>query len=324
MAPKPQPRRRPKLRRRLVAVGVLVLLAAVAIWATYPGIGRLAYDVTIGTETRLAGLHTEQTEVDGLQMAYYEGGPLDAPTIVLLHGFSADRDVWARFAAKFNDDYHVIIPDLAGHGDTPFVSGVDYSAPAQAIRVAGLLDQLGIDQVHIIGNSMGGFIAATFALENPERTLSLGLSDAAGVISPEASEMNTMTEAGNTNPFLFTDPSKYDDFYAMTMEKPPFLPGFVKDALAQDQAERRDQLAEITADFGGNDLLDDRLAEITAPSLVLWGEGDRIISPTAAEVWVAGLPDSRLVTYPGVGHLPMLEIPELTAADYRAFLANLN
>lgn len=88
--------------------------------------------MTIGAETQLAGLHTEYAEVNGLRIAYYEGEPQDAPTIVMLHGFSADRDVWGRFAAKLDDDYHVIIPDLAGRGDTPLVSGAGYSAPAQA------------------------------------------------------------------------------------------------------------------------------------------------------------------------------------------------
>lgn len=312
--------RRHGFRRIFAAIGVLILVATTAIWATYPGIGRLAYDVTIGAETQLAGLHTEYAEVNGLRMAYYEGGPQDAPTIVMLHGFSADRDVWERFAAKLDDDYHVIIPDLAGHGDTPFVSGADYSAPAQADRVAGLLDELSIDQVHIIGNSMGGFIAATFARTFPGRTLSLGLSDAAGVTSPHPS----VSAEGDTNPFLFTDPAQFDHFYAMTMRKPPFLPGFVKDALAQDQAQRRDQLAEILADFGGKDLLDGHLAEIAAPTLVLWGEGDQIIDPATADVWATGIPDAQLVTYAGVGHMPMLEIPEQTAMDYRAFLNDLN
>jgi pimeloyl-ACP methyl ester carboxylesterase len=307
----------------LVALLALVLVATAAMWATYPGIGRLAYNVTIGAETRLAGLHTEHAEVDGLRMAYYEGGPKDAPTVVLLHGYSANRDVWTRFAAKLNDDYHVILPDLAGHGDTPFVAGADYSAAAQTKRVAGLLDELGIDQVHMIGNSMGGFVSATFARAYPDRTLSLGLSDAAGVTSPEPSDMDKIRDAGGTNPFLFTDPADYDRFYAMTMEKPPFLPGFIRDALAQEQTERRDQLIEISADFAGRDLLDDHLAEITAPSLVLWGEGDRLVDPSAADVWMAGLPNAKLVMYAGVGHMPMVEIPDQSAKDYRAFLADL-
>jgi abhydrolase domain-containing protein 6 len=112
--------------------------------------------------------------------------------------------------------------------------------------------------------------------------------------------------------------------YDMTMEQPPFLPGFVKDAFAQEQAERRDQLAEIFEDFSGKDLLDEHLAEIAAPTLILWGEVDRLVDPSAAQVWLQGLPNATLTTYSGVGHMPMLEVHEQSAEDYREFLAGLN
>ncbi|KAA1421654.1 alpha/beta hydrolase [Nocardioides humilatus] len=317
----PRPRR---LRRVIATLGCSLAVAATAIAVTYPGVGALTYRLTVGVETRLDGLHTEHAEVDGLEMAYYEGGPVAAPTIVMLHGYSADRDVWARFAAELVDDYHVVIPDLAGHGDTPFVEGADYSAPAQADRVAGLLDVLDIDRTHIIGNSMGGFVAASFARAYPTRMLSLGLSDAAGVIAPEPSAMDILMERDGQNPFLLEDPDQFDDFYAMTMAKPPWVPGFVKDAMAQDYVDREPELAEIFEGFHHRDLLDEHLDEITAPAYVMWGEEDQLVDPSAADVWVDGLPDATLVTYPGIGHMPMLEIPEESAADYAAFLEDLS
>lgn len=299
-----------------------MLVGAAVSWATYPGIGQITYDATTAIERTLSGLDTRRADVDGLSMAYDEGGPQDAPTVVLLHGYSADRDVWVRFARGLTDDFHVVIPDLAGHGDTAFVAGADYSAAAQADRVARLLDALDVDSAHLMGNSMGGFVAARFAVQYPARTLSVGLSDAAGVLAPEPSTMDLMLESGG-NPFLLDDASDFDAFYAMTMAKPPFMPGFVEDALAQGYVERRDELAEIFRGFHHRGLLDDRLAEITAPAYVMWGSEDQLVDPSAAQVWVAGLPDATEVVYDGIGHMPMVEIPEESARDYRKFLEGL-
>lgn len=110
--------------------------------------------------------------------------------------------------------------------------------------MAALLDHLGIEKADIVGNSMGGFVAASFARQYPDRTRSVGLIDTAGVTSPHPSDMQRMLDRGR-NLFLFTDPARFTDFYAMTMAKSPYVPGFVKDAMAQDYAEREPELAEI-------------------------------------------------------------------------------
>jgi pimeloyl-ACP methyl ester carboxylesterase len=109
-----------------------------------------------------AGLHSRTIDVDGFTIGYDEGGRQRSSTVLMLHGFSADRDVWTRFAAGCRD-HHVLIPDLPGHGRTPFIAGAGYSAPAQADRMVAFLDAVGVSRVHVIGNSMGGFIAAALA-----------------------------------------------------------------------------------------------------------------------------------------------------------------
>lgn len=273
-------------------------------------------------ESRLAHLRTRVVDVDGLAMSCYVGGRADGPVVVLLHGYSADRSVWVRFARHLAADYRVVIPDLAGHGATPHEPGADYSPPAQAARVAGLLDVLGVGSAHVMGNSMGGFVAAWFARAYPDRTLSVGLSDAAGLTSPTPSELDGMLDRGE-NPFELTHVRDFPAFYAMTMARPPVVPGFVRDAMAHDYVARREQLAEILVGFQHGFLLDDHLAEITPPAYVMWGSEDRLVDPSAAAVWVDGLPDATLVTYDGIGHMPMVEIPARSAADYRAFLAGL-
>ncbi len=303
-----------------LAAGAVGVGAAAAAWLTYPRVGALTYALAASVDARRAGLRTRVVDVDGLAVTLSEGGPRDAPTVVLLHGFSADRGVWSRFVARLSADFHVVVPDLAGHGRTRFVTGAGYGAPAQAARVAGLLDALDVSRAHVVGSSMGGFVAATFARTHPERTLSLALVDAAGVTSPRRSVAEQMLDRGEPNPFLMDDPAAFPAFYALTMARPPVVPGFVKHAMAADYVARRAGLEEIWGDWRDHDLLDDHLGEITAPTLVMWGREDRLVDVTAAEVWVSGLPDARRVTYDGVGHLPMLEVPARSAADYRAFL----
>lgn len=107
------------------------------------------------------------------------------------------------------------------------------------------------------------------------------------------------------------------------MAKPPYVPGFVKDAMAQDYVEREPELAEIFEDFAGVGNLDTHLGQLDVPAYVMWGEEDQLVDPSAARVWADGLPDAELVEYPGVGHMPMLEIPDRSARDYERFLNHL-
>ncbi len=273
-------------------------------------------------EARAYGLRQRRVDVGDADLMVLEGGPADAPVVVLLHGYTADRVVWVRFARHLLKDHRVLVPDLAGHGASGFTSGIDYSAPAQAARVAAVLDRFGVEQAHVAGNSMGGFVAATLAVERPDLVASLLLSDAVGVASPEPSDAELALLEGR-NPFLLDDVSHFADFYAMTMAKAPFLPRFLKAAIAADYVARRDELEEIFDGLFGVATLDDRLGEIAAPTLVMWGEQDRLVHPSTAAVWTDGIAGARTITYSEAGHMPMLEIPRRSSADYRAFLSRV-
>lgn len=274
-------------------------------------------------EAKAYGLREHRVDVGDGTLSVLEGGPADGPAVVLLHGYSADRVVWMRFARHLLRDHRVVLPDLAGHGASGFTTGAGYSAPSQAARVAAVMDHFGIGRAHVAGNSMGGFVAATLALAHPGRVASLLLSDAVGVASPEPSEFDLVIRRGG-NPFLLDDVAAFPAFYAMTMARPPFVPGFVRAALAEDFVARRDQLAEIFGDFHGVATLDERLGEITAPTLVVWGEQDRLVHPSTARVWTHGISGARTVNYPEAGHMPMLEVPRRSATDYRAFLGRVS
>ena len=170
---------------------------------------------------------------------------------------------------------------------------------------------------------MGGFVAATLALAHPERVTSLLLSDAVGVASPEPSEAELRIREGR-NPFLLDDVAAFPEFYAMTMARPPFVPGFVRAAIAEDYVvatrplrgdlhrllRRRDPRRPARRDHRA------RPWSCGASRTGSSTPAPRGCGPTAS-------PGARTVRYPDAGHMPMLELPRRSAADYRAFLARV-
>lgn len=302
---------------------VLILGVIFALWATftYPLIGKIAFTKGATLEAGIYGLEKSTVDIGEPALVTYQGGPQEAEAIVMIHGYTADKDVWPRFARHFIDDYRIVIPDLAGHGETAFNPDWDYSYPAQAARIAALMDSLGIKRAHIIGNSMGGFLTAYFAIHYPDRTLSAAPIDPAGVKSPTASDFDKMLAQGK-NPFLIETRDDFAAFYPMTMARPPWLPGFVLDAVADKYIERRAAHAQIFADITTSTLTQE-LPRLKAPTLLIWGDQDRLLHVSATEVMAAAIPNVDVKIMPGLGHMPMVEAPKETADIYRQFLNEL-
>ncbi len=301
----------------------ILLLCTLLVFIFPVKTGEWVYTTSIATEASLYGFTEQAIPIGSLSLSVYRNSSnlgSDKPSVLMLHGYSADKSVWLRFAHHLADDYHIIIPDMAGHGKTGFNSEWDYSGPAQAARLQTLLDRLQVQKVHIIGNSMGGFIAAHFARLFPERTITATLVNPSGVESPEPSEMGKMLAQGK-NPFQINSHEDFKHFYSMTMAQPPLVPDFVKEAVAEKYMARRDELKVIFEDIHLKDLLDDQLASIGSPVLIMWGALDQLIHVSSADVWQKGLPDSQLKIWPDIGHMPMLEIPEESAGVFREFMS---
>lgn len=303
-----------------LAIAGIVVTASVA---TYPAIGGKLYAADMQIETALYGLHRATVDGGDERLMTYQGGPADAPeAVVMIHGYSADKDVWVRFARHFTSRYRVIIVDLPGHGETPFDPALHYDTTSQATRVLRVMDALGIKRAHLVGNSMGGFIAARIAHDHGERVASATLMDAAGVVSPSPSDMDRMVAAGR-NPFEISTPEEFHRFYGMTMAKAPWVPGATLDFIAARYIAQREQLARIFRDFSRVGLLDDSLASIRVPVLVMWGAKDQLVHVSAAAKWAAGIPGARSVIYDDLGHMPMVEDPSRSAHDVLAFIGRI-
>lgn len=304
--------------KKLLLLGALAA-AGIAAVGTYPAIGGHAYHLTVAAESALYGLHKAEVDGGDIRLMTFQGGPQNAPAVVMIHGYSADKDVWVRFARHFADRYRVVIVDLAGHGETAFDPALKYDAASQGARVLKAMDSLGIAQAHLVGNSMGGFIAARLAHDHPERLLSATLMDAAGVTAPKPSVSGELLAKGD-NVFLFSDRAGFRRFYPMTMAKAPWVPGMTLDWMADQYIARRPQLDRIFEDFHATGLLDGQLGAIRVPTLVMWGAKDELVSPTAAGVWCPGIPDCQRIIYDDLGHMPMVENPARSARDVLQFI----
>lgn len=309
---------------RLVLVLALALVSGLALWNanTYPRIGQVAMAVGGQLEARIHGLTEKTVQVGDVPYRVYEGGNPANPTLVLLHGYSADKDVWPRFASTLVDRYHVIIPDLLGHGETGYRDDWQYSVPSQSQHVLALMEAMHVMNFHVIGNSMGGFIAAYLGLTAPDQVLSVVAIDPAGVVSPTPSKMEHMLAKGR-NPFEVHNADEFVEFYGMTMAKPPYLPRFVLDGMAQTYQERRPELARIVQDFRGKDMLDKRLREIKVPFLLIWGSKDELLDVSSVQVWQQGVPGIQVHLFPELGHMPMVEAPAETATVVKSFLTQI-
>ena len=240
--------------------------------------------------------------------------------IVMLHGFGADKDTWVRFARNLRDDYHLIIPDLPGDGESTQDLFLNYGIQDQATRLHEFLGNINAKKVHIVASSMGGAVALRFTFMYPDTVKSLTLIDSYGAIKTP-SALDEVIKISGKNPML--EITSADDYKAMmnyAMVDPPYIPGFLIDVLAEAKTKRKaieqKMLKDIAVDADQTAIL----SEIRAPTLILWGKQDSVLHVDNAGLLQEKIPGSRKVLLEQTGHVPMVEKPEETAQHFRNFL----
>src|SRR5438445_7187958 len=141
----------------------------------------------IGLERFISGLKRHVIQIGDHRVVYSEGG--HGEPLVLLHGFDASADSWNRFAKSLIKRYHVIAPDQPGWGASTRLETASYGYPAQVERLHQFLFALGLKRVHLVGHSMGGFIASAYAARYPDEVITLGLIARHGMVEPEPREL---------------------------------------------------------------------------------------------------------------------------------------
>ncbi|PTS83449.1 alpha/beta hydrolase [Pseudomonas sp. HMWF032] len=307
--------------KKLIAGLALILIGSTALLYLSPA-AQLASLQLI--ERQRAGLSLKQISVNNLNIHYYEGGPRNAQTILMVHGFAANKDNWLRFARHFSQDYRVIALDLPGFGTSEKPAG-SYDVGTQAEHMASVIDALGIEQLHLIGNSMGGHINALYAARYPHRTRSLALLNNAGITSPQPSELMQLLQRGEPNPLVVKSPEDFQRLLQFIFVQPPYLPESLKGYFAEQAIANSAHYDQVFAHLIDRYIpLEPVLPKIQAPTLIIWGAEDRVLDVSSIDVMRPLLRDPRVVTLADTGHAPMIERPQLTAQHYRDFLQSLH
>lgn len=300
----------------------IVLVLACAAGALYFSPTLLIASVQFA-ERQLAGLSARTATVDGLTIHYYEGGPADGDTLVMIHGFGANRDNWLRLARHFTERYRVIALDLPGFGESS-KPDASYDVASQTERLHAFVTALNIEKPHLIGNSMGGHIAALYAARYPDQVSSIALLDNAGITSPRMSEMFQMIERGQPNPLVVRKTEDFGTLMDFVFVNPPPLPDSLKRHFAAQSMANQAHYDMIFTQLREQYVpLEPELPKIQVPVLVLWGDQDRVLDVSSIEVMKPLLQKPTVVVMKDCGHAPMIERPEETAQHYQAFLDSL-
>ncbi len=302
------------MKRLLIGAVIVAGLGLIGLSRSPATLMRIAMTLERGR----SGLAEHRITIDGLDITYTDGG--EGPVILMVHGFNADKDHWTRAAAGLTDAYRVVALDLPGFGQSTRDDTLQHDPVSQAARLKSFHDALGLSAVHLVGNSMGGEISGVYATRYPQDVASLALINAAGVSSPTPSEFSRLV-AGGENPLIARAAAEYDALLDFVFVDKPWVPGVVLDHLAAIAIDNRDFTAGVWADLRTHPSgLEAQLSTITAPTLVLWGDTDRVLDVSMAAVFDARIPDSEVTIMLKTGHLPMVERPAEFAGHLRDFL----
>ena len=266
---------------------------------------------------------------DGVTVHLRDEGPRDGTPIILLHGSNADLHTWEPWVERLKDSYRVIRFDQIGHGLTgPNIAG-DHSTASYLEDIDEVADALKLDRFILGGNSMGGSHTVGYALERPERLLGIVLVDAGGLKVDVESDGNTGFSIART-PVLnqlikhITPRSLVEQSLRQSVSNEAVVTPQAVDRyweLLRYPGNRDATLERFSRGWAG--FADDKIKRIDVPALILWGEEDGLIPVAVGKRYDEMLPNSELVIYPRIGHLPQEEAPDATIADLKRWLEGL-
>jgi pimeloyl-ACP methyl ester carboxylesterase len=256
----------------------------------------------------------------------------DGPPLVFIHGLSGSWPNWLEQLPVFADSHRVIAMDLPGFGHSPMPHEL-ITISGYARLLDGLFDELGVDAATIVGNSMGGFVSAELAIAFPQRVEGLVLVSPAGLSTyrhPRGTRALPALHRGERIVAAYTAwmASKSDIVTKRAFLRNATLglvtrhPGRLPAALAAEQLRGAGKPGFIQALEANLDYdFRHRLPEIACPTLIVWGDSDRVITVRDAAVFAELIPGSRKVVYEDTGHMAMLERPGAFNALLNEFLS---
>lgn len=309
---------RPILKAAGILLAIVLILLVVLFAANYKS------DIPVEKlKEKYAFDDSEYLEMDGMQIHYRivgEGMPL-----VLIHGYGGNLWNWEEWMALLKDSFQVISLDLPGFGLTGPRPDGDYSTAMYVDLLDRFFDQIEVDSFYLAGNSMGGSISWQYTVKHPDRVRKLVLVNSAGYPRNVGGKMplgfkilalpgakSIITKVTPKSVMRKTIEGIYAENYEVeAQEVEQFMDMMRRTGNRKALFDRRE------ADQG---MGSEQIKQIQCPTLIIWGDQDRLINVENAYKFEQDINDSQIIIYKNIGHVPMMEIPEQSATDLVAFL----
>jgi pimeloyl-ACP methyl ester carboxylesterase len=252
---------------------------------------------------------TKEAVIFGQKIRYVDAG--SGPVVVLLHGLGGNSTNWVFNTPALAQKYRVIVPDQVGFGtsDKPLIN---YRVGTYVDFLDKLLSELKVERATLVGNSMGGWVAAAYALKHPAKVERLVLVDAAGFAPPKEFDLSTLSGL---------NPSTRDEMKrlaGMVFFNPLLKSDAAVDMLLAQRMSAGDGYTIqrlVESIYRGEDMLDGKLAAIKQPVLLVWGREDGL-TPLAreGERFKREITQAQLLVFEQCGHVPQVE----KAAEFNA------
>jgi len=302
---------------------LLMALIALFVWGYAPDTDPAAMKAKYANQT------SQFVDVGGgLTMHVRDEGKRDGPVLVLLHGSNASLQTWDPWVERLGARYRIIRLDQIGHGLTGPNPTDQYDADAFVGTLDALMVKLGVSKFALAGNSMGGFVAWEYALAHPDKLTHLVLVDAAGPPEDPNKKLPigfriARTPGLNKLALVITPRSLFEKSLHQSVSNQAIVTPEAIDRYWElnRYPGNREATGLRFAAYSGRTRDVSKVGTIKTPTLILWGAEDKLIPVSGADWFAQRIKGSTKVVYPGIGHIPMEETPDRSAADLDAFLS---
>jgi pimeloyl-ACP methyl ester carboxylesterase len=264
-----------------------------------------------------------QVSVNGLDLHYLDWGNAGAPPVVCVHGYTSSAQAFNALARHFHDRFHIVAPDVRGHGESAWSRDGAYQYRDQVGDLTALVDQIGLARFTLIGTSMGGIIAMAFAAAHADRLVGLVINDI-GPDVEEGTQRITQTVGSRPEEFATLEAAMAyrREVSPVTATRPMSDQREVALGVLRQRADGRwvwkmdPAYIQQRVRHGAppRPALWPVLRALPCSTMVVWGTESDVLSEAQAKRMVEALPRGELVTVPGVAHAPTLVEPLVLAA----------
>ncbi|KAJ8257937.1 hypothetical protein GJAV_G00191340 [Gymnothorax javanicus] len=274
---------------------------------------------------RTLGLQVRYADCGGYRFCYSSRGkPGLRPSILMLHGFSSNKDGWLSLVKFLPKHLHLLCLDIPGHGGTTRTSTDDYSVPGQVRRIHQFVESVRLNKkpFHLMGSSLGGSLAGVYAAFYPEHIFGLTLVCPGGLRAPIQSRFEehllVLQKAGvsTTCPLIPTTPQEMEDMMQLCSHvrfriPQQILQGMVDVRLPHNGFYR--ECFKKVIEEESRYCLHDHMHKITAPVQVIWGKQDEVVDVSGTTVIAEVVPGCQVELLDNCGHSVVKERPKKTA-----------